>query len=77
MRLVSSKIALVDLAAGPTTEAMLANTPATPAMTSASGLPHPDTVLYLLGISREYVEAAGANDPALPDDGRILRLADE
>jgi hypothetical protein len=46
-------------------------------MTSASGLPHPDTVLYLPGMSREYVEAAGAEDPALPDDGRILCLADE
>jgi len=40
-------------------------------------LPHLDGILYLLGISREDVEAASAEDPALPDDGRILRLAED
>jgi hypothetical protein len=40
-------------------------------------LPHLDATLYLLSKSREDVEAACAEDPALPDDGRILRLADE
>jgi len=39
-------------------------------------LPHLDAI-HLLGISREDVEAAAAEDPALPDDGRILRLAED
>jgi phosphoserine phosphatase len=54
---------------------------ATPAVRIAAdtslSLPRPDAIPDLPGISREYVEAAGAEDPALPDDGRILRLADE
>ena len=36
-------------------------------------LPHLDAILYLLGISREHL----TEDPALPDDGRILRLAED
>jgi phosphoserine phosphatase len=40
--------------------------------------PHPDAIFYLLGISREDVEAAGAEDPSsAPSGGRILRLADD
>ena len=39
-------------------------------------MPHLDAILDLLAISREDVEAAGAK-PALPDDGRIVRLADD
>jgi phosphoserine phosphatase len=47
-------------------------------------LPHLDATLYLLGISHEDAElgishedaeAADAEDPALPDNGQILRLA--
>lgn len=53
---------------------------AKPAVRSAAdtslSLPHLDAILYLLGISREDIEAAGAEDPELPDDGRILRLAE-
>jgi len=36
-------------------------------------LPHLDAILYLLGISREDVEAADAEDPALASDGPMLR----
>ena len=34
-------------------------------------------ILYLLGISREDVHAPMPRIPALPDDGRILRPAED
>jgi phosphoserine phosphatase len=39
-------------------------------------VPHLDAILYLLGISRDDVEAADAEDPLLTADGEALRLAD-
>jgi phosphoserine phosphatase len=36
-------------------------------------VPHLDAILYLLGISRDDVEAADAEDPVLAADGQILR----
>jgi haloacid dehalogenase-like hydrolase len=44
---------------------------------TSPSLPHLDAILNLLGISRENVEATHAEDPALADDGRILRLAED
>jgi hypothetical protein len=42
---------------------------------TSPSLPHLDAI-HLLGTSREDVKAAGAENPALPGDGRILRLAE-
>jgi len=39
-------------------------------------VPHLDAILYLLGISRDDVEAADAEDPQLTADAETLRLAD-
>ena len=36
-------------------------------------VPHLDAILYLLGISREDVDEADAEDPALVADGQVLR----
>jgi phosphoserine phosphatase len=36
-------------------------------------VPHLDAILYLLGISRDDVDAADAQDPALAADGQVLR----
>ncbi|HUB41857.1 MAG TPA: phosphoserine phosphatase SerB [Streptosporangiaceae bacterium] len=40
-------------------------------------VPHLDAILYLLGISREDVEEADAEDPALASDGHILRTLED
>ena len=40
-------------------------------------LPHLDAILYLLGISREDVEEADAEDPALASDNQILRSLED
>jgi phosphoserine phosphatase len=39
-------------------------------------VPHLDAILYLLGISRDDVEAADAEDPLLAADAEALRLAE-
>jgi phosphoserine phosphatase len=39
-------------------------------------VPHLDAILYLLGISRDDVEAADAEDPLLAADGEALHLTD-
>jgi len=39
-------------------------------------VPHLDAILYLLGISRDDVEAADAEDPLVAADGEALHLAD-
>jgi phosphoserine phosphatase len=43
---------------------------------TSPGLPDLHAI-HLLGTSREDVEAAKAENPALPGDGRILRLAED
>ena len=40
-------------------------------------VPHLDAILYLLGISREDVDEADAEDPALIADGQILRTLED
>jgi len=44
---------------------------------TALSVPHLDAILYLLGISREDVEEADAEDPALPSDSQILRTLED